>query len=76
MAELSKVCCTCHHWLLIKRQCRCKAPTRDLSCKAVWPITEATDWCGEYVVAAKDDLLARKTFISPHSDWREIEIET
>lgn len=46
-------CGGCRYWQ--HGQCRRHAPTPDADwAEAVWPLTEATDWCGEWV--ARDEV--------------------
>ena len=56
--DSASVCAICKYWLPLEEngfqgQCRCHAPrpevTDSVHVLAVWPVTNAQDWCGEFV---------------------------
>jgi hypothetical protein len=63
--ESPKVCVTCQHWRLDEAimECRRRAPTRDLACKACFPITDPLMWCGEWEMCNTVDLQTRKAYL-------------
>lgn len=62
----NKYCINCIWWYpqgTFVGQCRRKSPTRDLECKACWPLTAPNMGCGDWEVAEPVDVAKRKKAI-------------